>query len=223
MRTSLTYTLPSPYFNSNFMKNILPLLLFIHCLTAVAADPRPQFQTQVQNPTGTVIDTRDRNWTLSSGTDSLSCVTTGGTNTANQGTANTVANGWPVKITDGTNVETVKPASTSSVTTDTALVVTERPDNVGTPTLTSVACGVTSTTLLAASTATQFLMIRNPTTALNTVWINVAGAAAVAAPPSIDLAPGSEADFFAEGAGFLPTAQINCIAGVSNTVTVMYK
>lgn len=129
-----------------------------------------------------------------------------------------------VQVSDGTNVGSVKAASTLPVLTDKAIVVTERPDNVGTPTQTSVSCAATSTTLLAASTATMFLSIRNPTTSTQTIWINVAGAAAVAAPPSLDLAPGAEADFFAEGSSFLPTAQINCIsAGTSSSVSVVYK
>lgn len=128
------------------------------------------------------------------------------------------------RLNDGTTSSTVKAASTQAALTDTALVVTERPDNVGTPTQTSVSCAATSTTLLAASTATMFLSIRNPTSATQTIWINVAGAAAVAAPPSLDLAPGAEADFFAEGSSFLPTAQINCIsAGTSSSVSVVYK
>lgn len=129
-----------------------------------------------------------------------------------------------VRENDGTNSTSVKAASTQSALTDTALVVTGRPDNVGTPNQTSVSCAATSTTLLAASTATMFLSIRNPTTATATIWINTAGVAAVAAAPSIDLPPGAEADFFAEGASFLPTSQINCISGGSaSTVTVTYK
>lgn len=39
-----------------------------------------------------------------------------GTTTANQGTPNTVANGWPVKITDGTNTAAVSPANTAPTT-----------------------------------------------------------------------------------------------------------
>lgn len=135
-----------------------------------------------------------------------------------------VSNDSLIKIWDGTNTAKVVAGSTQSALTDTAVVVTGRPDNVGTPTQTSVSCAGTSTTLLAASTATMFLSIRNPTTATQTVWINVAGSAAVAAAPSIDLSPGSEVDFFAEGASFLPTDQINCISGgTASTVTVVYK
>lgn len=134
-----------------------------------------------------------------------------------------------LRLVDGSaipsvNTLTIKSASTSPLFTDTAAVMTLRPDNVGTPTQTSVSCAATSTTLLAASTATNFISIRNPTTSTVTIWINVAGAAAVVGVPSIDLAPGSEADFFAEGSGFLPTSQINCISsGGASSVALMYK
>lgn len=54
----------------------------------------------------------------------------GGGGTVNQGTANTATNGWPVKITDGTNTAAVKAASTAAAQTDTALV--ERNPDIGT-------------------------------------------------------------------------------------------
>lgn len=52
-----------------------------------------------------------------------------GTITANQGTANTAANAWPQKVTDGTNTAAVKAASTAAVATDPALVVAISPNN----------------------------------------------------------------------------------------------
>ena len=52
-----------------------------------------------------------------------------GTVTANQGTANTAANAWPHKVTDGTNTAAVKAASTAAVATDPALVVAVSPNN----------------------------------------------------------------------------------------------
>ena len=53
-----------------------------------------------------------------------------GTVTSNQGTANTLANAWSAKITDGTNGPVaVKPASTAAVATDSALVVAISPNN----------------------------------------------------------------------------------------------
>src|SRR5271165_2977751 len=65
-----------------------------------------------------------------------------GTVTANQGTANTTANAWPLKITDGTNVSAVKAASTAAVATDPALVVTISP-NTALPTGANVIGAVT--------------------------------------------------------------------------------
>ena len=53
-----------------------------------------------------------------------------GTVTANQGTANTLANAWSTKITDATNgPAAVKAASTAAVATDPALVVAISPNN----------------------------------------------------------------------------------------------
>ena len=53
--------------------------------------------------------------------------TVAGTVTANQGTANTAANAWPVEVTDGTNVNSVKAASTAAVSTDKSIVVQLNP------------------------------------------------------------------------------------------------
>jgi hypothetical protein len=52
-----------------------------------------------------------------------------GTVTANQGTPNTLANGWPVEITDGTNKAAVKAASTAAAATDPSLVVALSPNS----------------------------------------------------------------------------------------------
>jgi hypothetical protein len=52
-----------------------------------------------------------------------------GTVTGNQGTANTAANAWPGKVTDGTNTAAVKAASTAAVAADPALVVAVSPNN----------------------------------------------------------------------------------------------
>lgn len=170
----------------------------------------------INNVTGTV--------SLPTGASTSALQTTGNTTLSTISTQQTSGT-QKSQVVDGSgNVITVKASSAQAALTDTAIVVTGRPDNVGTPTQTSVSCAATSTTVIAASTATMFLSIRNPTTATNTVWINLTGAAAVAAAPSIDLPPGAEADFFAEGASFLPTAQINCISGgAASTVVVIYK
>lgn len=56
--------------------------------------------------------------------------TVAGTVTANQGTANSLANAWATKITDATNgPAAVKAASTAAVATDPALVVAVSPNN----------------------------------------------------------------------------------------------
>lgn len=61
-------------------------------------------------------------------------ITVDGTVTANQGTANTTANAWPIKVTDGTDTAAVLPASTAPVAADPALVVALSPNlAVGTP------------------------------------------------------------------------------------------
>jgi hypothetical protein len=83
-----------------------------------------------------------------------------GTVTANQGTANTAANAWPAKITDGTNVGAVKAASTAAVAADPALVVAISPNNtVGvTGTLTGV---TTVSTVSTVSTVAAVTAITN--------------------------------------------------------------
>lgn len=129
-----------------------------------------------------------------------------------------------VQSTDGTNSATVKAASTAAVAGDTGFVVSERPDNVGAVTQTSVSCGTGSTTLLAAATATQFVDIRNPTTSTVTIWINVTNTAAVVGAPSLDIPPGGDAYFSAEGTSYLSSQQINCISsGAASSVTMVYK
>jgi len=89
----------------------------------------------------------------------------------------------------------------------------------GTPTQTSVSCGTGSTTLLAAAAATQFILIKVPSTATVPVWFNFAGAAAVAAAPSVDLSHDASINW----TSFVPTAQINCLATSATTVTIVYK
>lgn len=63
------------------------------------------------------------NTPLPAGTSTLGAV--------NQGTANTAANGWPVKVTDGTNVGAVKAASTAPLATDPAQVMSISPNSFG--------------------------------------------------------------------------------------------
>ena len=78
-----------------------------------------------------------------------------GTVTANQGTANTVANASPIKITDGTNTSAVKAASTAAVATDPALVVTFSP-NTALPTGANVIGAVTQSGGPWSGNITQF-------------------------------------------------------------------
>lgn len=92
----------------------------------------------------------------------------------------------------------------------------------GTPNQATVTCAATTTLLLAAAAATQFFMIQNPSTATTAVWINIAGVAAVAAPPSISLTAGQSMYFPASG--YLPNAQINCITTTgTQAVTIASK
>lgn len=49
--------------------------------------------------------------------------------TANQGTANTAANGWFIRITDGTNNVAIKAASTAALAADPSLVVALSPNS----------------------------------------------------------------------------------------------
>jgi hypothetical protein len=76
-----------------------------------------------------------------------------GTTTANQGTANTVANAWPVKNTDGTNVAAVKAASTAPLATDPALVVTISPNS---PSAGNPAAGATGAAVPASADYTGY-------------------------------------------------------------------
>ena len=101
-------------------------------------------QKTMANSTPVVISSDQSAITITGST------TVSGTVTSNQGTANTLANRWPViitdgtntqptgdivdraifhKITDGTNTATVKAASTAAVATDPALVVAISPNN----------------------------------------------------------------------------------------------
>jgi hypothetical protein len=66
--------------------------------------------------------------------DSTGVVTVDGTVTSNQGTANSLANAWSMKITDTTNGPVaVKPASTAPSATDQALVVVLSPNQPAIP------------------------------------------------------------------------------------------
>ncbi len=91
----------------------------------------------------------------------------------------------------------------------------------GTPTQTSVSCGTTSGTLLAAGAAGFWIHLENSPANANSVFLNDAGAPAVVGVGGIEIDPGQSKDYFASV--FLPTAQINCIAAATTQLTVVYK
>jgi len=91
-----------------------------------------------------------------------------------------------------------------------------------TPTQTSVSCTTSSSTILAANSATQSESFHLAATAANAVWLNFAGATAVQAAPSFDLQPGQTITWSVSG-GLLPVSAITCIASASTSVTEMYK
>lgn len=86
--------------------------------------------------------------------------------TVTQGPANSVANGWPVKITDGTSTAAVKAASTAAVAADPAQVVALSPNN---------------------NTLANSLLVKN-TDGTNTAAVKAASTAAVAADPALVVA-----------------------------------
>ena len=93
----------------------------------------------------------------------------------------------------------------------------------GAITQTTVTCGSSSTAVLSANTAAAFIVVHVPTGASNPVWFNFAGAAAVAAPPSEDVAAGGT-KLWSAASTFLPTAAISCIVSTgSQAITVEYK
>lgn len=93
-----------------------------------------------------------------------------GTITANQGTANSLANAWTTQITDTTNGPVaVKAASTAAVAADPALVVAISPNNSiitdksSSANITSVAGSVTNTSILASNSSRVSATIYNST------------------------------------------------------------
>lgn len=70
-------------------------------------------------------------------TDNGGSLTVDGTVTATQGTAAALAAAWPVKITDGTSIVEVMPASTIPTVSDPAFVVIISPNQVAIPVTTA--------------------------------------------------------------------------------------
>jgi hypothetical protein len=81
-------------------------------------------------------------------------VTTEGSSvgTVDQGNPNTTANAWPVKVTDGTNVAAVAPASTPPAATDPALVVAISPNSSISVTATNPSVGTNNAAAPGSST-----------------------------------------------------------------------
>jgi hypothetical protein len=89
-------------------------------------------------------------------------ITTGSiTVSGNQGTPNSQANAWPIKVTDGTNgPAAVKAAGTAATVLDAALVVTEPGSVTGSAPANTVVTS-TSSAILAANTARREVIITN--------------------------------------------------------------
>lgn len=93
--------------------------------------------------------------------------------TAAQGLPNTVANAWPIILTDGVDTANITAASTAAAATDKALVVAQSPNHTSltgnTPGLGSV--GVASAALVAANSARKGLVIHN--NSVNTISLGI--------------------------------------------------
>lgn len=143
-------------------------------------------------------------------TTGTACVSGGGgggtTSVTGTGTAGTPATG--VVTVQGISGGTALPVSSAFAT--------------GGATQSGVSCATSNTTLLAAATATFPPVVRNEQSNANAVWVNIAGNAATAAVPNIELLPGQEIDTFV--LGYTVTSQINCIAVTgATTITLVYR
>ena len=89
------------------------------------------------------------------------------------------------------------------------------------PTMTqsSVTCGASSGSLLAAGAASKFIVVATPTT--GGIWVNWTGAAAVTAPPSEHVVSGAVKVW----SPVVPQSAATCISdnGSSVTVTMEYR
>ncbi len=92
----------------------------------------------------------------------------------------------------------------------------------GTPIATTITCGTTSTTLLAASAASHDVLIQNPSAAVSKVWISFTAAAAVAGTPDYELDPGAGINL-PLGGDLWNGATLTCIALSSQAVSVTYR
>lgn len=126
------------------MMKIVPLLSLLLCLDAGASDTRPQFQTQVQNPAGTVIDpTLIRPLTVA--TDSITATVSSAALPPNASTATNQTGGTQkTQIVDGAGV--VITSTSNSLDVNTKVALTANTQN-------NVSVGVTSVGVLSSNTA----------------------------------------------------------------------
>lgn len=92
----------------------------------------------------------------------------------------------------------------------------------GAPTQSAVLVGTASTTVLAASTATNFIKFCVSSTAVNGVWVRWDGNAAAQSAPSEYLVPG-QCNSWVKSTGFLPTSQINAIAASATSTALIFQ
>ena len=94
--------------------------------------------------------------------------------------------------------------------------------NSGALTQASVTVGTTSTAVLAASTAANFIKLCVAQSAASGVWVRWDGGAATQAAPAEYMPPG-QCDTWVKSTGFLPTSAINAIAPSSVAVSLIYN
>ncbi len=80
----------------------------------------------------------------------------------------------------------------------------------------TITTGGTSQQLAPVNNARKYLLVQNPTTASESFWIAV-GTAAVAASPSIEIAPGVTLSW---ESSFVPSDAVNVIAATTGTAFV---
>jgi hypothetical protein len=154
-----------------------------------------------------------------------------GTLTSNQGTANTVANSWPVELTNGTNTTAVKAASTAAAATDPSAVVALSPNSplpAGTNALGTVALGAGSaavgTVTLGAGSATIGALTANQSVSLAQVngVTTLTGAGAVGTG-SARVAVGQDTTTIAgsaPGTAGTPSANVVTVQGAGGGTTI---
>ena len=154
------------------------------------------------------------------GVTSGTAVTVAGTVTGNQGTANTTANAWPIKVTDGTNTSAVKAASTAAVATDPSLVVAFSPNSplpTGTNSIGTVNQGTAN--VLANAWSQKITDGTN-----GPVAVKAPSTAAVAADPAlvVTLSPNSIAQSNATGSGTVAALNGNVVATAAGYGSIIF-